>query len=47
MESRKMILMDLFARKEWPQRCREWACGHSGGWREWDEWRKYYHNDHF
>lgn len=24
MESRKMILMNLFARKEWRQRCREW-----------------------
>ena len=21
-------------------RYREWACGLSGGWREWDEWRK-------
>ena len=26
-----MILMKLFARKEWRCRCREWTCGCSGG----------------
>ena len=38
MESRKMVLMNLFAGKEWRHRCREWTCGHreGGG----DKWRK-------
>ena len=31
MESRKMVLMNLFARKEWGRRYRGWTCGHSGG----------------
>ena len=31
-----MVLMNLFVRKEWRRRCREWTCGHSGGRREWD-----------
>ena len=35
MESRKMVLMDLFAGKEWRLRYREWTCGHSGKRREW------------
>ena len=35
-----MILMNLFARKEWRHKCREWTCEHSGGEKEWDEWRK-------
>ena len=37
MESRKIILMNLFARKEWRHGCREWTSGHSGGGKEWDE----------
>ena len=32
MESRKMMLMNLFAGQEWRHRRREWACGHSRGW---------------
>ena len=31
MESRKMVLINLFAGKEWKRRRREWICGHSGG----------------
>ena len=27
----KMILMNLFAGKEWRHRCREWSCGHRAG----------------
>ena len=30
MESRKMVLMNLFAGKEWRCRYREQTCGHSG-----------------
>ena len=33
-----MVLMNLFAGKEWRQR--KQTCGHSWGRREWDEWRK-------
>ena len=36
-----MVLMNLFAGKEWRFRCRQWTCGHSVGRREWEEWRKY------
>ena len=34
-----MVLMSLFAGKEWRHRCREWTCAHS--WRKtgWDELR--------
>ena len=35
-----MVLMNLFAGKEWRFRYREWTCGHSGGRKEWDKWRK-------
>ena len=31
MESRKIILMNLFAGNEWRHRHREWTCGHSKG----------------
>ena len=31
MESRKIVLMNLFAGKEWGDRCREWTCGHGWG----------------
>ena len=34
MESRKMVLMNLFEGNEWRHRCREWICGHSQGWRD-------------
>ena len=39
MESRKMLLMNLFAGQQWRQRRREQTCGHSRGRRGWDEWR--------
>ena len=29
MESRKMVLMNLFAGKEWRLRSRKWTSGHS------------------
>ena len=35
MESIKMVLMNLFAGREWRPRSREWTCGHPGGGREW------------
>ena len=35
MESRKMVLMNLFAGKEQRVRYWEWTCEHSGGRREW------------
>ena len=35
MESRKMVLMNLFAGKEERVRYWEWTCEHSGGRREW------------
>ena len=31
MESRKMVLMKLFAGQQWRQRHREETCGHGGG----------------
>ena len=31
MESRKIVLINLFAGKEWRHRHRELICGHSGG----------------
>ena len=40
MESRKMVLMNLFSGQQWRYRHREQTCGHSGGRREWAEWRK-------
>ena len=40
MESRKMVLMNLFTGKEWRRRCREWTCEHSGARRGWEELRK-------
>ena len=30
-DSRKIVLMNLFAGKEWRHRCREQTCGPSGG----------------
>ena len=40
MKSRKMVLMNLFAGKEWRHRCRDRTCGHSRGRSERDKWRK-------
>ena len=40
MESRKMVLLNLLAGKEWRCRCREWICGHSQGRRQWDKLRE-------
>ena len=40
MKSRKMVLINLFVGMEWRHRYGEWTCGHSGGKKEWDEWRK-------
>ena len=37
IEIRKMVLMNLFAGKEWRHRCREWVFGHSRGRRGWNE----------
>ena len=40
VESRKMVLMNLFAGKQWRHRHREQICGHSSGRRGWDELRE-------
>ena len=40
MASRKMVLMNLFAGKEWRCICREWTCGPSEGRRGWQELQK-------
>ena len=40
MESRKMVLMILFAGQHWRYRHREQTYGHGGGRRGWDELRK-------
>ena len=34
------VMMNPFAGKEWRHRYGEWTCGHSGGRREGNEWRK-------
>ena len=36
------VVINLFAGKEWRHRCREWACGHIGGSRQWDELREWH-----
>ena len=41
VESRKTVLMNLFAGKKWRCRCKEWTCGHSERSREWEKQRKY------
>ena len=38
MESRKIVLMNLFAGQEQNRRHREWACGHSRGRRGEENW---------
>lgn len=40
MESRKKVLMNLFAGQQWRHEHREQTCGHSGGSTEWDELRE-------
>ena len=42
VESGKVVLMDVFAGKEWRYKCRELACGHSGGRRGWDKLRRWH-----
>ena len=40
MESRKMVLINLFAGQEYRYKHREQTCRHSGGKRGWDEPRR-------
>ena len=41
MESRKMVLINLFAGSQWRHRPKEQACGHGGvGRREWGDLRE-------
>ena len=40
MESKKMVLMNLFAEQQWRHRHREQSCGYSGGRRGWDKLRE-------
>ena len=40
MESRKMVMMNLFSGQQWRCKHREHTCGHSVGRRGWDEWRE-------
>ena len=44
MESRKMLLMNLFAGHHWRGGKREQTCGYSGGRRGWDELREKHGN---
>ena len=44
-ESRKMVLMNLFAGQQWRCRHRKQTCGHSGGKKGWDELREYTRHD--
>ena len=44
VESRKMVLMNLFAGQQWRCRHREQTCGNSGGRRGWDKWTEWYGN---
>ena len=46
MESRKMVLMNLFAGQQWRRRHREQICGHSVGRRGWDELKEGHGNIH-
>ena len=36
---KKMILMNIFAGKEWRRKCREWTCRHREGGGQWDKWK--------
>ena len=40
MESRKIVLMNLFAGQQWRCRHREKTCGHSRGRKGWDKLRE-------
>ena len=44
METRKMVLMNLFAEQQWRHRHREETFGHSGRSRGWDDLREQYCN---
>ena len=44
MESRKIVLMNLFAGQQWRCRHREQTCGNSWGRRGWDKWTEWYGN---
>ena len=44
MESRKIVLMNLFAGQQWRSRHRKQICGHSRGRRGQDEWREQHGN---
>ena len=44
VESRKIVLMNLFAGQQWRCRHREQTCGNSGGRRGWDKWTEWYGN---
>ena len=46
MESRKMILMNVFAGQQWRRRQTEQTHGHSRGRRGWDELREEHGNTH-
>ena len=46
MESRKIVVVNLFAGQQWSCRHREQTCGHGEGRREWDELREYHGNIH-
>ena len=44
MESRKTVLMNLFAGQQWRRRHREQICEHRVGRRGWDKWREQHGN---
>ena len=44
MESRKMVLMNLFAGQQWRHRGREQTGGHGGGRKRWGKLREYHGN---
>ena len=44
MESRKMVLMNIFAGWQWRHRWREQSCEYSEGRRGWGELREYHRN---
>ena len=46
MDSRKMVLMNLFAGQQWRRRHRDQICGHSVGRRGWDELKEGHGNIH-
>ena len=44
MESRKMVLMNIFAGQQWRLRQRKKTCGHRGGRGGWEEQRENHGN---